>query len=112
MKSRKMSSLSQKVVQSDSWQKSPCPHCENHQVVKKGYTENGKQRYLCRSCKREWRQDSQSLAYDENRREQVMRLYGIVKSYRKVARLCGVDRRTVANWIKHVGVTTVHTKES
>ncbi len=26
-----------------------CPHCESDQVVKRGKTENGKQRYLCQN---------------------------------------------------------------
>jgi transposase-like protein len=94
-------------VQSDSQRKLNCPHCQSHQVVKKGCTTNGKQRYLCRSCKRESREDAQVSTYDVVKREQVIRLYLIFRSFRKVAEVCGVDRRTVANWIKQTGVTIV-----
>jgi transposase-like protein len=94
-----------RLVQSDRQRKIQCPHCQSNQVIKDGCTANGKQRYLCRSCKRESRQDSQLLTHDEDKRQQVMRLYGMVKSYRKVAQLCGVDRRTVAKWIKQDGAS-------
>jgi transposase-like protein len=85
-----------------------CPHCQSNRIVKRGFTASGKQRYLCRSCKRESRENPDRYSYDVNKREQVMRVYLIFKSYRKVAQVCGVDRRTVASWIKQNGVTIFH----
>jgi transposase-like protein len=96
-----------RLIQSDRQRKTKCAHCASTQVVKDGYTTSGKQRYLCRSCKRTSREDSQASTYDDNKREQVMRVYLIFKSFRKVAEVCGVDRRTVANWIRQNGVTII-----
>jgi transposase-like protein len=92
-------------VQSDPRRKFKCPHCQGSQLVKRGCTANGKQRFLCKSCKRESREDSQSTAYDGAKRKQVLQVYLIFRSFRKVAETCGVDRRTVANWIRQNGVT-------
>jgi transposase-like protein len=93
-----------RLVQSDRRRKAKCSHCGSSQIVKDGYTPNGKQRYMCRSCKRTSREDSQSTAYDAAKRKQVLQVYLIFKSFRKVAEVCGVDRRTVASWIKQNGV--------
>ena len=32
----------------------PCPNCQAMQVVKNGHIHNGKQRYLCRVCQRQF----------------------------------------------------------
>jgi transposase-like protein len=101
-----------RLIQSDRQRKIKCAHCASNQVVKDGYTASGKQRYLCRSCKRTSREDSQSSTHDVVKREQVIRLYLIFKSFRKVAQVCGVDRRTVANWIKQNGVSIVRTEKT
>lgn len=99
------SSGTSRRVLSDTQRKLNCPHCQGNQVVKKGYTTNGKQRYSYKSCKRESRENPDSATYDVDKREQVIRVHLIFKSYRKVAQVCGVDRRTVATWIKQNGVT-------
>jgi transposase-like protein len=96
------------LVQGDSFRKNKCHHCKEGNLVKAGFTRNGKQRFLCRSCKRTSREDSQASIHNIGKRQQVMRVYLIFKSYRKVAQVCGVDRRTVANWIKQNGVTILH----
>jgi transposase-like protein len=96
------------LVQGDSFRKNKCQHCKEGKLVKAGFTRNGKQRFLCRSCKRTSREDSQASIHNIGKRQQVMRVYLIFKSYRKVAQVCGVDRRTVANWIKQNGVTILH----
>lgn len=31
-----------------------CPHCKKEECVKNGHIYNGKQRFLCRSCKRQF----------------------------------------------------------
>jgi transposase-like protein len=97
-----------RVVQSDRQIKIKCSHCASHQIVKDGFTSSGKQRFLCRSCKRTSREDPDPSTHAVDKRQQVMRVYLIFKSYRKVAQVCGVDRRTVANWIKQNGVTILH----
>jgi transposase-like protein len=100
------------VVQGERFPKIKCGHCKAGNLFKDGLTRNGKQRYRCDKCKHTSREDSQSLPHDEDKRQQVMRLYGMVKSYRKVAQLCGVDRRTVANWIRQDGVNIVHPEKT
>jgi transposase-like protein len=89
-----------------------CPHCQSQQVVKKGFTVTGKQRYLCRSCKRESRENPGHYRHDADKRQQAIRVYLIFKSFRKAARVCGVDRRTVANWIRQNGVHIVRTEKT
>jgi transposase-like protein len=99
-------------VQPAPQNKNKCPHCGNHHLVKRGFSSNGKQRYLCRSCDRESREDAQVSTYDIVKREQIIRLYLIFKSFRKVAQVCGVDRRTVANWIRQNGVSIIRPEKT
>jgi transposase-like protein len=42
-----------------------CYHCESENIVKNGKAPNGKQKYLCRDCARQSREDPGSNAYAE-----------------------------------------------
>lgn len=36
----------------------PCPHCDSKVVVKNGHKATGEQKYICRSCYKQWHEGS------------------------------------------------------
>jgi hypothetical protein len=49
-----------------------CSHCDSQNIVRNGLAPNGKQRYLCRDCRRQSRDDPTSNAYSQERREEIL----------------------------------------
>ena len=52
-----------------------CQHCGSGDLVRNGYTLNGKQRYRCKSCKRQSRENPAPNGYTEERREEIIKAY-------------------------------------
>ena len=77
-----------------------CYHCGSENVVKNGKAPNGKQKYLCRNCGRQSREDPGSNAYAPQRREEILRAYQERSSLRGLTRTFGVSRNTVTRWLK------------
>ena len=68
--------------------------------MQNGRAPNGKQKYLCRACKRQSRENPTPHAYSEERREEILRAYEERSSLRGLERTFGVSRNTVIAWIK------------
>jgi transposase-like protein len=77
-----------------------CPHCESNALVRNGRAPNGKQKYLCRACHRQSREDPSPHAYSDERREEILRAYEERSSLRGLERTFGVSRNSVIAWIK------------
>lgn len=77
-----------------------CPHCGSNELVRNGRAPNGKQKYLCRSCQRQSRENPTPHAYPEARREEILRAYEERSSLCGLERTFGVSRNTVITWIK------------
>lgn len=77
-----------------------CRHCGSENIVRNGQTANGKQRFLCRDCRRRSRDDPQPNGYTEEQREEILRAYHERSSLRGLSRTFGVARNTVSGWIK------------
>ncbi len=77
-----------------------CSHCQSENIVRNGKTNNGKQRYLCRSCGKNSRDDPQPNGYPPAEREQILRAYQERSSLRGLTRTFGVSRNTVSVWLK------------
>ena len=77
-----------------------CPHCQSEKLVRNGRAPNGKQKYLCRACQRQSRENPTPHAYSEGRREEILRAYEERSSLRGLERTFGVSRHTVIGWIK------------
>src|SRR5215469_5501457 len=77
-----------------------CPHCGSDALVRNGRAPNGKQKYLCRACQRQSRENATPHAYPEERREEILRAYEERSSLRGLERTFGVSRNTVITWIK------------
>ena len=77
-----------------------CYHCGSENIVKNGVAPNGKQKYRCKSCKKQSREDPSPNGYTESRKEEILRAYEERSSLRGLARTFGVARGTVSRWLK------------
>lgn len=77
-----------------------CPHCGSEDIVRNGRAPNEKQKYRCRACKRQSRENPTPHAYPEERREEILRAYEERSSLRGLERTFGVSRTSVISWIK------------
>ena len=77
-----------------------CRHCHSPNLVRNGLAPNGKQKFLCKDCRRQSREQPSSNAYPEERREEILRAYEERSSLRGLTRTFGVARNTVSSWLK------------
>ena len=77
-----------------------CAHCESTTIVKNGHAPNGKQKYRCRACGRQSRDNPTPHVTSEHRREEILHAYQERSSLRGVARTFKVSRSTVTAWLK------------
>jgi transposase-like protein len=77
-----------------------CSYCQSDALVRNGRAPNGKQKYLCRACQRQSREDPTPHVYVEERREEILRAYQERSSLRGLERTFGVSRTTILSWIK------------
>ena len=77
-----------------------CSHSGSEEVARNGRAPNGKQKYRCRACKRQSRENPTPHAYPEERREEILRAYEERSSLRGLERTFGVSRISVISWIK------------
>lgn len=68
--------------------------------MRNGYAPNEKQRYRCKTCKRQIRENPAPNGYTEERREEIIRSYQERSSMRGLTRTFGVSRNTVKVWLK------------
>jgi insertion element IS1 protein InsB len=69
-------------------------------LKRNGRAPNGKQKYRCRTCQRQSRENPTPHAYSEGRREEILRAYEERSSLRGLERTFGVSRTSVITWIK------------
>ena len=87
-----------------------CRHCGSPDLTKFGIAPNGKQKYRCRTCGRQSRENPGSTAYPDERKEEILRAYQERSSLRGLERTFGVARSTVISWLKKSPpTTTTHT---
>jgi len=77
-----------------------CRHCGSPELTKYGIAPNGKQKYRCRTCRRQSRENPGSAAYPDERKEEILRTYQERSSLRGLERTFGVARSTVISWLK------------
>ncbi len=83
-----------------------CPHCDMDQVVKRGKTETGKQRYLCQNdaCShRTFIRDYSHRAYLPEVKQQIIDMAMNGSGVRDTARVLRINPNTVVNHLKKKG---------
>jgi len=77
-----------------------CYHCEGENVLKNAKPPNAKQKYLCRDCGSQSREDPGSNAYAPQKPEEILNAYQERSSLRALTRTFGVSRSTLTRWLK------------
>ena len=77
-----------------------CPYCGSEDIIRNGHASNGKQKYYCKSCKRQNRENPAPNGYTDERREEVIRAYQERSSLRGLERTFKIARNTVKKWLK------------
>jgi transposase-like protein len=85
-----------------------CRHCGSDDLMQYGIAPNGKQKYRCRACGRQSRANPGSNAYDDERKDEILRAYQERSSLRGLERTFGISRNTVTNWLKKKGLNFHH----
>ncbi len=76
-----------------------CPDCQSDRIAKNGHHQ-GKQRHICRECKRQFMGDYVDRGYPPETRQQCLDLHQQGLSFRAIERQTGVNHNTVINWVK------------
>jgi transposase-like protein len=82
-------------------QKMICPDCQSDRVAKNG-KQQGKQRYVCRGCGRQFVDRYVERGYPLEIRQQCLDLHAQGISFREIERNTGVSHNTVINWVKNI----------
>lgn len=75
-----------------------CPHCGSHQIVRNGHRPDGKQRFVCRKCKKSFVINTNSITSGTHKDIDTWRTYidcmlnGF--SVRKSAETCNINKST------------------
>jgi transposase-like protein len=77
-----------------------CPYYGSDEMIRNGHAPNGKQKYLCHTCKRQSRENPTPNVYSEEKKEEILRTYEERSSLRGLGRIFGVSRPTVIKWLK------------
>jgi AcrR family transcriptional regulator/transposase-like protein len=78
-----------------------CPDCQSDRVAKNG-RQQGKQRYVCRGCGRQFVDRYVARGYPLEIRQECLDLHRAGVSFREIERSTGVSHNTVINWVKNM----------
>jgi len=76
-----------------------CPRCGSASLVKNGKNRYGNQQYLCKDCRKSGVLNPKNR-YTEAQKDQILAAYRERPSMRGIARMYGISRMTLANWLK------------
>jgi AcrR family transcriptional regulator len=79
-----------------------CPDCQSDRVAKNG-RQQGKQRYICRGCGRQFVDRYTVRGYPPETKRRCLDLHQQGMSFREIERQTGVSHNTVINWVKELG---------
>lgn len=78
-----------------------CPTCGSKQTVKNGHIHTGKQRFLCRSCGRQFVKDPANKVIDSQTRQLIDRLLLERLSMAGIARAGQVSEQWLQDYVNH-----------
>ena len=82
------------------YRKFTCPQCNKDDLVKNGHSENGTQRYRCKSCKKSFQIDYTYNAWSPGVKEQIEVQTLNSSGVRDISRNLGISKSTVISELK------------
>ena len=70
--------------------------------MKSGFNRTGSQRLQCQTCRRQYTPEPRPLGYNDQTREQAIKLYLEGNGLRRIGRLLWVNHQSLANWVNSV----------
>lgn len=84
-----------------------CPHDRNHKVVKNGHRQ-GKQSYLCRECRRQFRENPQPPGYTAEVKDLCVKMSLNGMGFRGIERVTGISHNSIINWVRQTEAKIPH----
>jgi transposase-like protein len=81
-----------------------CPRCQSQNYSRNGLHQ-GKQKYICKACGRQWLAAPKVRGYPEAVRSLCIRMYQNGLGARSIERYTGISHSTVANWVRQTKMT-------
>ncbi len=78
-----------------------CPNCSSQKIVKNGHIHNGKQRFKCNKCNRQFVENLQKILIDKEKRELIDRLLLERISLAGIARAAQVSERWLQTYVNN-----------
>ena len=78
-----------------------CPSCDSQQTVKNGHIHNGKQRFKCHECGRQFIENPQKIVINQEKRELIDRLLLERISLAGISRVAKVSERWLQTYVNH-----------
>lgn len=82
------------------YEKIACPSCERTDLVKNGHSENGTQRYRCKSCKKSFQQDYSYRAWQSGMKDKIDDQILNSSGVNDTARILKISKNTVISHLK------------
>ena len=76
-----------------------CPNCSSKRITKNGHIHNGKQRFKCRDCGRQFIENPTKLMIEQEKRELIDRLLLERISLAGIARVAQVSQRWLQTYV-------------
>lgn len=80
---------------------SQCRACGSKNIKRNGYNRYGSLQYYCKDCKASKVLNPKNT-YTQQNREEILNAYFERASMRGIQRIYGVDRGTLARWLKKI----------
>lgn len=76
-----------------------CPNCSSNKIVKNGRIHNGKQRFKCNECNRQFVENPQKITINQEKRELIDRLLLEKISLAGIARAVKVSEKWLQTYV-------------
>ncbi len=79
-----------------------CRYCQSKNVIGYGHIHNGKKRYMCHDCHRQFTPSAQKKYISKEQREMVDKMLLERISIAAISRVTGISKSWLYRYIKHV----------
>lgn len=78
-----------------------CPNCDSSKIVKNGRIHNGKQRFKCNECNRQFVENPEKIVINQEKRELIDRLLLEKISLAGISRAVKVSEKWLQMYVNH-----------
>ncbi len=79
-----------------------CPKCKSEKIIKNGSIHNGKQKYMCKSCGRQFVQNPEHRVITDETKELINKMLLEKIPLAGIARVTGVSERWLQDYVNEL----------